>query len=226
MKFREFSTKGAVLYSKLDEGSGTSVKNRGTGGAGTITGATWARGKAYNYELSFDGTNDVVNFSNSTVFDLVDVTMICWIRKDNTTSQWVLGKGSSGATTRVYSMILSGSLNINIAIGNGTASQSVNSAGTISTNIYSHIAGSFNEGLDRTRMYINGVLDTTNTTTITNAIQVTTTNVVAGENATGTADLAGDLSELWILNYEAPQELISRIYGATKYFHPRLKRAR
>ncbi|RLI99997.1 MAG: hypothetical protein DRP08_06800 [Candidatus Aenigmatarchaeota archaeon] len=70
---------GLVGAWHLDEGSGNvAYDSSGQGNDGTIYGATWIDGK-FGKALSFDGSDDYVDFGNDpTLTDVSDITIILW----------------------------------------------------------------------------------------------------------------------------------------------------
>jgi hypothetical protein len=73
----------------FDEGAGTSVADgSGNGNVGTVTGATWTRGR-YGKALSFDGADDIVRVPPSISLDVAsEVTLSAWIRPTASQSGW------------------------------------------------------------------------------------------------------------------------------------------
>lgn len=80
---------GLVAAYAFDEGAGASVADgSGNGNVGTVSGATWTRGR-YGNALRFDGVGDVVRVPPSTSLDVgSEVTLSAWIRPAASQSGW------------------------------------------------------------------------------------------------------------------------------------------
>ena len=80
---------GLVAAYTFDEGAGTSVADgSGNGNVGTVTGASWTRGR-YGHALNFDGADDTVRVPPSTSLDLgSELTLSAWIRPTASQDGW------------------------------------------------------------------------------------------------------------------------------------------
>jgi hypothetical protein len=80
---------GLVAAYAFDEGAGASVGDgSGNGNVGTVTGATWARGR-YGSALRFDGADDLVRVPPSTSLDVgPELTLSAWIRPAASQGGW------------------------------------------------------------------------------------------------------------------------------------------
>jgi hypothetical protein len=80
---------GLVAAYAFDEGAGASVADgSGNGNVGTVSGATWTRGR-YGNALSFDGVGDVVRVPPSTSLEVgSEVTLSAWIRPAISQGGW------------------------------------------------------------------------------------------------------------------------------------------
>jgi Concanavalin A-like lectin/glucanases superfamily len=80
---------GLVAAYAFDEGAGAYVADgSGNGNVGTVSGATWARGR-YGNALSFDGADDIVRIPPSTSLDMAsELTLSAWIRPTASQSGW------------------------------------------------------------------------------------------------------------------------------------------
>ncbi|MCX6796562.1 MAG: DUF2341 domain-containing protein, partial [Candidatus Falkowbacteria bacterium] len=79
---------GPVLHLKMDEKTGnTAYDSSGNGNSGTITGATWARGK-YGSALSFDGSDgNYVDLGTGSELALNRYTVSAWINVSSLVSE-------------------------------------------------------------------------------------------------------------------------------------------
>ncbi len=80
---------GLVAAYAFDEGAGVSVGDgSGNGNVGTVTGATWTRGR-YGSALRFDGAHDLVRVPPSTSLDVgSELTLSAWIRPAASQAGW------------------------------------------------------------------------------------------------------------------------------------------
>lgn len=80
---------GLVAAYAFDEGAGASVADgSGNGNAGTVTGATWTRGR-YGSALRFDGSDDLVRVPPSASLDVgSELTLSAWIRPAASQGGW------------------------------------------------------------------------------------------------------------------------------------------
>jgi hypothetical protein len=80
---------GLVAAYAFDEGAGAWVADgSGNGNVGTLTGATWTRGR-YGSALRFDGSDDLVRVPPSTSLDVgSELTLSAWIRPAASQGGW------------------------------------------------------------------------------------------------------------------------------------------
>ncbi len=154
-------TSGLVGWWKLDEGSGTSAgDSSGQGNTGTLTnGPSWVTGKRGG-ALSFDGTDDWVDFGDPAVLHPSVLTLSAWA---------IVPPGSdySVIIDRAKSLWTSYMLNINsgkaeVSIGYVDAppyAGSVVSSGSVDDGAWHHLAGTYDGS--NIRVYVDGVLQGT-----------------------------------------------------------------
>ncbi|MCX6776196.1 MAG: M6 family metalloprotease domain-containing protein [Candidatus Micrarchaeota archaeon] len=100
-------------YWNLNEGTGTTANDSsGNGNTGTISGATWTGGK-YGPALSFDGKNDLVNITNSSLFNFGsgNFSICAWVYptnlpQDSSTTFVIFAKTNSTSIGESYSIQL------------------------------------------------------------------------------------------------------------------------
>jgi hypothetical protein len=80
---------GLIAAYGFDEGAGASVADgSGNGNVGTVTGATWTRGR-YGSALRFDGSDDLVRVPPSGSLDVgSELTLSAWIRPAASQGGW------------------------------------------------------------------------------------------------------------------------------------------
>jgi hypothetical protein len=132
----------------------TTADSTGNESFGTVTGATWVPGQTGN-GLDFDGIDDRVKITeNASLNNLSAITMSAWIypRAD---SHWhVLDKGDGNK--RIYAeginRTLNGIVRYNTTLAN---SESVNN--TITLNSWQHVALTWNQSTNITKLFLNGI---------------------------------------------------------------------
>jgi hypothetical protein len=141
----------------FEEPSGTNATDSsGTGGTGTISGATRTTAGRFGGALSFDGVNDWVTIPDSNPLDLTTgMTIEAWMRPTAVGTDWltVLLKEQPG--NLIYALYAGD--------GNGrpathvftTADRGTNSTTATPLNAWTHLAATY----DRTnlRLYVDGV---------------------------------------------------------------------
>jgi hypothetical protein len=148
--------KKIVFDAKLDEGTGTTVADSSLHGiSGTlINGTSWAGGIA-GYALSFDGTDDYVNFGNPAELNLPSSrTLSAWIKPDLLSSAYnvIVSKNLWGYSLFIYNGNLCG-----FVAGDPISDQSYSkSVETLTLNEWQHVAMTFNDNDKKIRLYING----------------------------------------------------------------------
>jgi len=168
----------------LDEGMGTTVVDwSGHGNHGTFQGdPQWVAGMLGG-ALDFDGNGDYVDCGNDAIFDITDAfTVAAWINIRAVASDWctVVAKGDSA-----WRISTNGSTQgMHFGFEDGSRGwQAANSASELPLNEWHYVCGTYdiqNGG----RIYIDGVLDGTNSDT--GGITLSTYNVYIGENAQAT----------------------------------------
>jgi len=117
------------------------------------------------YSLDFDGVDDYVSMGNPTELQITGaLTLSAWVKTSSATQQKILFKDDN--TNRSYSLGLRPtSLLVRFGIFNGGSFTSVTSTSTIHDGDWHHIAAVFNPSTSM-KVFIDGVLEATNTTSI------------------------------------------------------------
>jgi hypothetical protein len=153
-------------------GSGTSINNVVNNITGTLYNTpTFGSAHSRNF-FSFNGTNQYIGFSNSTLLDTQTVSVAVWARTNNTTQNGFFFE--KGAVNTQYSLFQDGANFTWRHQTPTTSSLTAPAASYVNTSDWFFIVGTFTSG-DR-RMYINGVQvasDTLAGTLATNASGMT-----------------------------------------------------
>ncbi len=166
---------------KLDENTGISTADSWSGGnTGTLTGPTtlpiWATGKSCTSGscVQFDGTDDYVDVGNNANLNpLNEITIGLWFKPTATgTSEDCHGTAlaghhnSAGCTIDRYGIGYSQNKKFFANIYNGTTSVDLGKSSTlISPNVWAYGVWTFSSNTDTSKIYLNGVLEDTKTST-------------------------------------------------------------
>ena len=214
------------------------------GNNGTLmSGATFSAGKIGN-AFSFNGSNSYLKLGNNSINFTGDFSISCWVNVSGigSWSQYIYAFGNlqnSGSNYYGYSLFIYGNAYA-FDICNGTTTISgyqsasaqglfYNSAGDISAQIapvnggaWKHVVITRKAGTG-TKMYINGVLKTSNTSTVNPVYTTTHTPSIGGQimnsgNSFGGAASGVDLVSTWSKELSADEVLSLYNFGnATEY---------
>ena len=183
-----------------DSGTGTEAWNNGTTGK-------------YNYSLSFDGSDDYINFGDEPDFEFPNdadtFTITAWVNRDtfNTNDVIVAKKNIITDTTEdgLY-LVIASSDQVQFNIGDGSNACSALGPKTITTSGWNHIAASLDSSENCT-VYINGVPGTSSPITTTsgpdNALDFRIGSMSNSSNA-----FDGQIDDVKIFRYALTQEQI------------------
>jgi hypothetical protein len=148
---------GLVGWWRFDEGNGSVAKDSsGFGNDGTVYGATWVDGK-YGKALSFDGTDDYVEVSDSASLDIVVGTWEAWVYpkawETEQVNNYVIDKFHVWGLIVKSTGVDAGKVDGFAVIG-GKGYEAL-TTDKISLNAWSHLAVSYDG--ETVRVYINGV---------------------------------------------------------------------
>lgn len=209
-------------YWKFDEGQGTTAYDSGISpNNGVLEGMSspasvgisgWNPHGKFNKALSFDGSNDDVNFGDLSYTESASTltwsfwvnprtlaTQKClWCKYNNAATQrsWAIG------TDAVDSSILRVTLPTITTEADGTT-MAQTPTGTLVNGVWKHVSvvydGTQIGNANRLKIYVNGVLQNlAYTGTIPASTLATTSNAVAGESSDGSRNYTGNLDEMKI----------------------------
>ncbi|MFW0862569.1 MAG: DUF2341 domain-containing protein [Candidatus Komeilibacteria bacterium] len=183
----EENTPGPVGYWNFNEGFGTTAyDSTGYSNNGTVSGAVWSQNGVSSRALDFNGTTDYVAINNGQALNITgDMTVSAWAYFDvyNDKSTIVSKWGDGGVTN--FSWLLfanwwaTGRIDFLVS-GNGSSYSTVSSAdGAATAGTWHHIVGVYDAG-SFIKLYIDGVLANTNSTSIPSSLHISTMPVGIG----------------------------------------------
>ena len=145
---------------------------------GTIYGATWVDRNIGN-ALSFDGIDDYVNIPDSNSLDIVgSITLEAWFKVTNFTALphlYIVSKDTSDsrsygiAINNKYSEYPSHTPGF-VIFGPGGGYSMAWGTTTIQIDTWYHVMGVYDATADELRLYLNGVLESTGTSTVSSIL--------------------------------------------------------
>src|SRR3989344_4532273 len=226
----KYLTSGLVGYWTMDGNNvnwatGAVTDSSGRGNTGTITNmaTSTAIGKI-GQALNFDGVNDYVNAGNGASLNITDaITLSAWVK--------IIGAQPTYARIIAKSWVYYLQIDTNntavLGFQDGQPWIGVLGSRVLSDNTWYHIVGTYdkNGGATNGRIYINGVLD--NTLTSTQPIQTVGSSVLIGAHSGGLPGFHGLIDDVRIYNRALSQDEIKRLYnmGATTKFNVSKKQA-
>jgi len=165
--------------------------NNGTG----VGSPTYING-VYGQAISLNGSSQYVTVNDASSLHLSAFSISGWIYPTAVgTLQAVLTKGVFG-NARNYSIALLANGKLELAIGNGTTTLTLDSVTVLSNNTWYHFIATF-DGTSVWKIYINGVLDSSQTSAIT-PNQNTSTLYIGSNN--GANYFSGQIDQLQIFS--------------------------
>ncbi len=215
----------AVGYWKFDEGQGTAANNSGNGGSalnGTLSGSTkpsWSLSGKFGKALSFGGSNAYVAMPSdvSQLKITRDITLSAWINLTDTSAQRdIICKNTGTAATSAYCLYTNSSGQLVMAVTNSTGPAIVTTtetAKTLSTSTWYHVAGVLNTTLGQVSLYVNGVLVKQNTASIPATLQNPTTILDIGAENAGSNLMNGLIDEAKVYPYALTADEVKLDYN-------------
>ena len=200
---------GILAEFKFDEGSGNEAKDGKGGYVGMVNGATWSTGtKVEGTALYFDGVDDYVNVESINPTD--EITVAAWVRSDRNYykglwqmvskySAYILGTGTANSNTTCFIV--------------NTGSWVYNACYTVPDPMNWHyFVGTYNSSSGVVRLYVDGVLRGTSSTTPGSKITADTGPLHIGHRECCTEYFSGYIDEVTIWNRSLTDEEIAILY--------------
>lgn len=210
------NTNGLMGCWKLDETSGTTAADSsGLSHNGTLSnGPAWDTGKV-NGCLNFDGTDDYVNVGNPTDLQITGaMTLSSWVYIDSVTNSGriITKQGNSGA--RGWSLNVESGGYAAFQVAPSATTLAIVSSDTLPTNQWVHLTGVYDPGVSM-KIYVNGVLNNTNTTSIPNAQYNSSQNVNIGRRPSAANYFDGKIDEVKVFNTALNTSEIADLAGVS-----------
>src|SRR3989344_4628219 len=213
----KYLTSGLVGYWTMDgnnvnwaTGAVTDSSRRGNTGTITNMATSTAIGKI-GQALKFDGVNDYVNAGNGASLNITDaITLSAWVK--------IIGAQPTYARIIAKSWVYYLQIDTNntavLGFQDGQPWIGVLGSRVLSDNTWYHIVGTYdkNGGATNGRIYINGVLD--NTLTSTQPIQTVGSSVLIGAHSGGLPGFHGLIDEVRVYNRALSAGGIKQLYNA------------
>ena len=181
--------------------------------ASSVGGAT----PAFTNTLSttFDGADDYVDFGNGTSLQITGAfTFSVWTKLNSTVGpQSCIMSKDNGTTQRAFT--LWGKItNIPVSyIWSGGSNYSVGGTTNIADDNWHHVAVVYVPSTSL-RIYVDGVLEGTNTTSIPASINNATQNLYLGQFASSLFEFKGNIDEVSLFNTELSASDVTSIYNS------------
>jgi hypothetical protein len=192
------ATAGLVAAYSFNEGSGTSVADAsGNGHTGAISGATWTTQGKFGNALSFDGVNDWVTVTATSLLNLTTaMTLEAWVFPTTTSGvrDILIKEGSNVDLYNLYARNWRGRPESNVFVG-GT-NRVAEGATAPAANVWTHVAGTYDG--TTLRLFINGVQ--TASIAISGPIATSTGPLRIGGNSMWGEFFQGRIDEVRIYN--------------------------
>lgn len=201
----------------FDEGSGSTVADQsGYGNTATLSGATWASGRNSTTAASFDGVDDYGAGTIPAVRTDHSFSVSAWVYLTSTGSNRTM-VSQSGTLYTGFSLQYASAVNRwrFIMPTNDTAAtgDSADSTAAPSTNVWTHLAGVYDEAAGRIRLYVNGILQNniahTSTWNASGALQLAR----ALNNGTYTQFFPGRLDDVQMFDHALTAADVIDVYG-------------
>lgn len=196
----------------LDSGSGsTAVDLSSSGNDGTINGATWTSGR-HGQALSFDGSNDYVDVSSSTL-KLHEFTVSAWIYRESESS-WdsILTSDDGNGNRNWFFGGNSGDPCIHYMVDDqGDSNEGINCGGSIPLNDWTHVVAT-HSGYDGTmKLYVDGSLAATHD--FTGAVKRTSTASIGANKDGSKWAFDGKIDEVMVFSRDISAQEVQNLYN-------------
>lgn len=174
-------------------------------------------GIANNYSMNFDGVNDYINSGNPTELQITGaLTISAWVKINLTSPTQVCIVSKDDVTNRSYDLWgrIAADGFPRFVIYNSNTGYSVSGTTDLKDNQWHHIVAVFTPNTSL-KIYIDNVLEATNTTSIPSSIDNDPANFEIGRFGFGTYPMDGKIDEVGIWNTALTSTQVAEIYNAT-----------
>ena len=158
-----------IAYWNFDEGTGTTAGDSVGNNDGTINGATWTTGKI-NSGLSFDGTNDYVEFDDPQIRRNNGFSLSLWVNINsyNSGERAIIttnfpGQGTEGVLYMGINRQQEGDIRFTHWTGSSSDRHDYTTSQTFNTNEWIHIIATYDFDTNTNNIYVNGIQQNLNT---------------------------------------------------------------
>jgi len=199
-----------VGWWRFDEGQGITVHDEsGNGNTGTMTTMDppndWVAGK-FNGALDFDGSNDYIDAGTINYSSYAGLTFSGWIKADSLAANSIASSWGQSGNSDFAWLLFGGWWEDNkvdfLVSSTGNSYTGVRSNTTLSNGIWYHVAATWDS--TSMKIYINGKLDNSNTTSIPSSIFNNNFNTYIGCDSDSASRLRffdGQIDDVRIFNY-------------------------
>jgi hypothetical protein len=161
--------------------------------------------------ILLDGIDDRVECSSLTAYDNSDFSVSIWVKKTTSGLEYVVSNSSS--TSKAGFDIVINSLNVNFQRRTTTkqaATGYINIGFTYNT--WHHLVGTYNDTTDDLKLYLDGVLKNTSTTSVD--VNSASVDLRIGCSAVNSLFFQGGIDEVSLFNSELSSGDVSTIYNS------------
>ena len=213
------SSKSMIGYWKFDEGSGTTVNNSGNGGSalnGTLgtgpSAPTWSNDGKFNKALNFNGVNNYIQGSTSSLLKPTNITISAWAKtSDSKSTQFIGGYGNTGV---LGYWLGAGSSKFVFSVGNGSSNKQLSSNFTSNDNNWHHVVGTYDGSTQK--IFVDGNLKNTYTAVTGDISYGTLANGFLIGNTEGLNSArfwSGSIDDVKIYNYALTDDEVKQDYN-------------
>ncbi|HLC53697.1 MAG TPA: LamG domain-containing protein [Candidatus Nanoarchaeia archaeon] len=208
----------SVIASALRDYS-TYLNNGTLGGGSAASAPVWNSSGKVGGSYVFDGDDDYINLTNATLNGMSDVTASFWLKTADTGQQSIIS-GANDANNNEYLILFLNSTFVRFYTGESTGSQVNWSFASIANSAWHHFVFVRNDTGNSAILYVDGVLQSTQGTTLS-SLTINASGLVIGQEQDSvgggfdaTQAFNGSLDELFLFNRVLSAGQIATIYQA------------
>ncbi|MEX1258814.1 MAG: LamG domain-containing protein [Gemmatimonadota bacterium] len=169
----------------------------------------------------FDGDNDLVYVGDAADLALSHFTIDAWIQTASSSVQTVVHRGPAGVPTQTnYHLFIEQGVGF-FQISDGKIVDQIRGVSVIGDDLFHHIAGTFDQSTRELRLYVDGVLEFSKTSTVVAAFSggltsQLTIGAMDGSDPPGidpVNDYAGIIDEVRVFSRPLSADEIRQVFG-------------